>query len=49
MERIKVKISTFETKLMNNRKIRMLTTIDPLWNTYKCLLTNVLVKDQIIF
>ena len=29
--RIKVKTSTFDTKLMNNRKIRMLTTIDPFW------------------
>ena len=35
------KTSTFDTKLMNNRKIRIFTTIDP-----SVYLPNVLAKDQ---
>ena len=45
MERIKVKISTFETKLMNNTKIRIHTTIDPFWDV-SVYIPNVLAKNQ---
>ena len=40
-----MKTSTFDTKLMNNRKIRILTTIDPFWDI-SVYLPNVLAKDQ---
>ena len=43
--RIKVKTSTFDTKLKNYRKIRILTTIDPFWDI-SFYLPNVLAKDQ---
>ena len=42
-----MKTSTFDTKSMNNRKIRVLTTIDPFW-VISFYFPNVLVNDHVI-
>ena len=42
-----MKTSTFDTKLMNYRKNRIHTKIDPFWDI-SLDLPNVLVKDQVM-